>query len=396
MPKTRLVILGATGSIGSSALDVVRSQMHSFDVVGMSCNHSLPELEQLGQEFNCSRLWALGTRSGDERAMLDFLRVEAVDAVLVAISGSASLVPTLAAMQASRRILLASKEVMVMAGDLVDQEAQRLGVDIIPIDSEHNAVLQCWSQALARDRDDAVEQITLTASGGPFWQTPLEQLPAITRAQACAHPQWSMGAKISIDSATMMNKALEVIEAARLFHLEPESIKVLIHPQAIVHALVRYQDGAEVAQLGRPDMRTAIAYALAYPERMALPTPRLDLAQLQKLEFYQVDNLRFPALELGYQALRSAQSYAVALNAANEVAVAAFLDHTIKFTDIVPLVASALDQIAPTSCPDLETILDVDQRARQICSQQLQRIETVAKRHLFAPSVVRKCSFTIE
>ena len=374
MPKTRLVILGATGSIGSSALDVVRSQAHSFDIVGMSCNHSLPELEQLGQEFNCSRLWALGTRSGDERAMLDFLRVEAVDAVLVAISGSASLVPTLAAMQASRRILLASKEVMVMAGDLVDQEARRLGVDIIPIDSEHNAVLQCWQQALERDRDDAVEQITLTASGGPFWQTPLEQLSTITPAQACAHPQWSMGAKISIDSATMMNKALEVIEAARLFHLEPKSIKVLIHPQAIVHALVRYQDGAEVAQLGRPDMRTAIAYALAYPERMALPTPRLDLAQLQKLEFYQVDNLRFPALDLGYQALRSAHSYAVALNAANEVAVAAFLGHNIKFTDIVPLVANALDQIAPINCPDLETILDVDHKARQFCSQQLQRI----------------------
>ena len=374
MPKTRLVILGATGSIGSSALDVLRSQAHSFDVVGMSCNHSLPELEQLGQEFNCSRLWALGKRSGDERAMLDFLRSQAVDAVLVAISGSASLVPTLAAMQASRRILLASKEVMVMAGNLVDQEARRLGVDIIPIDSEHNAVLQCWRQALERDRDDAVEQITLTASGGPFWQTPLEQLSAITPAQACAHPQWSMGAKISIDSATMMNKALEVIEAAHLFHLEPESIKVLIHPQAIVHALVRYQDGAEVAQLGRPDMRTAIAYALAYPERITLPTPRLDLAQLQKLEFYQVDSSRFPALKLGYQALRSAHSYAVALNAANEVAVAAFLDHSIKFTDIVPLVASALDQIAPTNCPDLETILDVDHKARQFCSQQLQRI----------------------
>ena len=235
-------------------------------------------------------------------------------------------------------------------------------------------MLQCWRQALERDRDDTVEQITLTASGGPFWQTPLEQLPAITRAQACAHPQWSMGAKISIDSATMMNKALEVIEAARLFHLEPKSIKVLIHPQAIVHALVRYQDGAEVAQLGRPDMRTAIAYALAYPERMALPTPRLDLAQLQKLEFYQVDNLRFPALDLGYQALRSAHSYAVALNAANEVAVAAFLGHNIKFTDIVPLVANALDQIAPINCPDLETILDVDHKARQFCSQQLQRI----------------------
>ena len=374
MPKNRLVILGATGSIGSSALDVVRSQAHSFDVVGMSCHQRLPELTQLGREFNCSRLWALGVRSSDERAMLDFLRSEAVDAVLVAISGSASLVPTLAAMQASKRILLASKEVMVMAGDLVDQEAQRLGVDIIPIDSEHNAVLQCWPQALELDRDDAVEQITLTASGGPFWQTPLEQLSAITPAQACAHPQWSMGAKISIDSATMMNKALEVIEAARLFHLEPDAIKVLIHPQAIVHALVRYQDGAEVAQLGRPDMRTAIAYALAYPERMTLPTPRLDLAQLQKLEFYQIDSSRFPALELGYQALRSAHSYAVALNAANEVAVVAFLGHNIKFTDIVPLVANALDQIAPTSCPDLEAILDVDQRARQICSQQLQSI----------------------
>ena len=372
-PKQKLIILGATGSIGTSAMAVLRAHPQLFQLVGMSAYQNSQALQQLAAEFNCSRCWLLCQDS--QADMLAYLRAAEVDSVLVAISGAAALLPTLAAIKGSKRVLLANKEVMVMAGALIKAEAQRHGCELIPVDSEHSAVLQCWPQALAGEAQAArsVEQITLTASGGPFWQSPLEQLAEVSVEQACAHPQWRMGAKISVDSATMMNKALEVIEAGRLFDLSAEAIKVLIHPQSIVHALVRYCDGAEIAQLSPPDMRTAIAYALAYPQRLPLPTARLDLARLARLDFYPVDYQRFPALRLGYQALASANSAAIVFNAANEMAVSAFLRRAIKFTDILPLVERTLDQIASSPCTELDDILAVDQQAREQTQAMLER-----------------------
>ena len=372
-PKQKLIILGATGSIGTSAMAVLRAHPQLFQLVGMSAYQNSQALQQLAAEFNCSRCWLLCQDS--QADMLAYLRAAEVDSVLVAISGAAALLPTLAAIKGSKRVLLANKEVMVMAGALIKAEAQRHGCELIPVDSEHSAVLQCWPQALAGEAQVArsVEQITLTASGGPFWQSPLEQLSEVSVEQACAHPQWRMGAKISVDSATMMNKALEVIEAGRLFDLSVEAIKVLIHPQSIVHALVRYCDGAEIAQLSPPDMRTAIAYALAYPQRLPLPTARLDLARLARLDFYPVDYQRFPALRLGYQALASANSAAIVFNAANEIAVSAFLRRAIKFTDILPLVERSLDQIASSPCTELDDILAVDRQAREQTQAMLER-----------------------
>ena len=372
-PKQKLIILGATGSIGTSAMAVLRAHPQLFQLVGMSAYQNSQALQQLAAEFNCSRCWLLS--HGSQADMLAYLRSAEADSVLVAISGAAALLPTLAAIKGSRRVLLANKEVMVMAGALIKAEAQRHGCELIPVDSEHSAVLQCWPQALAGEAQVArsVEQITLTASGGPFWQSPLEQLSEVSVEQACAHPQWRMGAKISVDSATMMNKALEVIEAGRLFDLSAEAIKVLIHPQSIVHALVRYCDGAEIAQLSPPDMRTAIAYALAYPQRLPLATARLDLAQLARLDFYPVDYQRFPALRLGYQALGSTNSAAIVFNAANEMAVSAFLRRAIKFTDILPLVERTLDQIASSPCTELDDILAVDRQAREQTQAMLER-----------------------
>ena len=373
VPKQKLIILGATGSIGTSAMAVLRAHPQLFQLVGISAYQNSQALQQLAAEFNCSRCWLLN--QGSQAEMLAYLRSAEVDSVLVAISGAAALLPTLAAIKGSKRVLLANKEVMVMAGALIKAEAQHHGCELIPVDSEHSAVLQCWPQALAGEAQVArsVEQITLTASGGPFWQSPLEQLSEVSVEQACAHPQWRMGAKISVDSATMMNKALEVIEAGRLFDLSGKSIKVLIHPQSIVHALVRYCDGAEIAQLSPPDMRTAIAYALAYPQRLPLPTARLDLARLARLDFYPVDYQRFPALRLGYQALASANSAAIVFNAANEIAVSAFLRRAIKFTDILPLVERSLDQIASSPCTGLDDILAVDRQAREQTQAMLER-----------------------
>ena len=372
-PKQKLIILGATGSIGTSAMAVLRAHPQLFQLVGMSAYQNSQALQQLAAEFNCPRCWLLS--QGSQAEMLAYLRSAEADSVLVAISGAAALLPTLAAIKGSKRVLLANKEVMVMAGELIKAEAQRHSCELIPVDSEHSAVLQCWPQALAGEVQAArsVEQITLTASGGPFWQSPLEQLAEVSVEQACAHPQWRMGAKISVDSATMMNKALEVIEAGRLFDLSGKFIKVLIHPQSIVHALVRYCDGAEIAQLSPPDMRTAIAYALAYPQRLPLATARLDLAQLARLDFYPVDYQRFPALRLGYQALGSANSAAIVFNAANEIAVSAFLRRAIKFTDILPVVERTLDQIASSPCTELDDILAVDRQAREQTQAMLER-----------------------
>ena len=363
--RQRIVILGATGSVGSSALAVLRAWPQRFEVVGLSAHHEQDQLEALAMEFACQNHW-LSSVEAQYRSMLAFLASEPIDAVLVAIAGSAALQPTLAALVRGRRLLLASKEVLVMAGELVMTRARELAVDVVPIDSEHSAVLQCWPQALESRSTEDVEAITLTASGGPFWHHSLAELANVSVEQACAHPRWSMGRKISVDSATMMNKALEVIEAAQLFALPAARIKVLVHPQSIVHALVRYQDGVELAQLCLPDMRSAIAYALSHPQRLPLELPRLDLAEIGELSFYQPDPERFRAPVLAFQALESANGAAIALNAANETAVQAFLAGEIKFVDIVPLAAQAMEQLGARACADLAEIIELDTRARAL------------------------------
>jgi len=290
-----------------------------------------------------------------------------VDSVMAAIVGAAGLVPTLAAVRAGKRVLLANKEALVMAGPLFMAEVRRGGAVLLPIDSEHNAIFQ----SLPADYDGSldargVRRILLTASGGPFRTTPLEQLARVTPEQACAHPNWVMGRKISVDSASMMNKGLEVIEAHWLFNASAERIQVVIHPQSVIHSLVEYVDGSVLAQLGNPDMRTPIAHALSYPERIEAGVESLDLFRIGQLNFEPPDEQRFPCLPLAYHALRAEGSAPTLLNAANEVAVAAFLARRLPFLRIADTIAAVLDRIAVTPLPDLESVMDADAKARRV------------------------------
>jgi len=287
------------------------------------------------------------------------------DAVMAAIVGGAGLRSTLAAAGAGKRVLLANKEALVMAGPLVVRAARESGAELLPVDSEHNAVFQCFS-----DRD-SVNKIILTASGGPFRATPLDQLDAVTPDEACAHPNWVMGRKISVDSATMMNKGLEVIEARWLFDLPAERIEVLIHPQSIVHSLVEYIDGSLIAQLSNPDMRVPIAHALAHPGRIASGARPLDLASLRSLSFERPDHQRFPCLKLAYAALRAGGAAPAVLNAANEVAVEAFLAGRIRFTAIAPVIEDTLSGIAAAPADSLGEVLEADALARRKAGERI-------------------------
>jgi 1-deoxy-D-xylulose-5-phosphate reductoisomerase len=284
---------------------------------------------------------------------------------MAAIVGAAGLAPTLAAVQRGALVALANKEVMVCAGALVTAEARRCGARLLPVDSEHNAIFQVFDV----DEAHAIERIMLTASGGPFRERPLAAMAAVTPAEAVAHPNWRMGAKISVDSATMMNKGLEVIEAHHLFALPGERIEVVVHPQSVVHGLVYYKDGSVLAQLGSPDMRTPIANALGWPRRIAAPSPRLDLAQLGRLTFEAPDPERFPALALARAALASGGGAPTVLNAANEVAVAAFLDERIGFLDIAAIVARTLDLLPDCRIDSLDDIYDADREARAVATR---------------------------
>ena len=377
----RLTILGSTGSIGCSTLEVLRLHRDSFEVFALGARASDGRLLEQCLEFSPTfavledaqaaarlerSLREQGCRTevlAGARALVQVAAAPQTDMVMAAIVGAAGLDSALAAARAGKRVLLANKESLVVAGDLFMQAMRDGGGELLPIDSEHSAILQslpeqreCWPHD--------VREITLTASGGPFRRTDPAQLASITPEQACAHPNWSMGRKISVDSATMMNKALEVIEAHHLFAMPADRIRVLIHPQSIVHSMVTYHDGSVVAQLGAPDMRTPIAYGLSWPRRMASGSSWLDLAQVGRLEFERPDAARFPGLGLAYAALRMPSGACAVLNAANEVAVQAFLDGSLRFTDIHRVNAATLEALGGSAARELDELLDLDARAR--------------------------------
>jgi 1-deoxy-D-xylulose-5-phosphate reductoisomerase len=378
-----LAVLGATGSIGASTLDVVAAHRDRYRVFALTANASADALLELcrihrptyGVLSGVSPSKDLEKRFREQaqtRLLFGAQALEQVagdpgcEAVMAGIVGAAGLASTLAAVRAGKRVLLANKEALVMAGPLVMRTARESGAKLLPVDSEHNAVFQCLSEV------KAVRRILLTASGGPFRALPLDKLDAVTPDQACAHPNWVMGRKISVDSATMMNKGLEVIEARWLFDVEAGRIEVLIHPQSIVHSLVEYVDGSVIAQLSNPDMRVPIAHALAYPERIASGARPLDLAALGDLSFERPDHERFPCLPLAYAALRAGGAAPAALNAANEVAVDAFLAGRLPFAAIAGVIEATLDAVPDMDASDLESIMEIDRIARRKAGERIQ------------------------
>lgn len=384
MSVQTLTILGATGSIGGSTLDVVRRHPDRYRVFALTAFQRMAELADLCREFrpDCAvaataeQAAALtGALRADgivtevlwgEQGLIQVAAHEQVDAVMAAIVGAAGLESALAAARAGKRVLLANKEALVMAGPVFMAAVRENGAVLLPIDSEHNAIFQSLPRGFSRNLDeDGVRRILLTASGGPFRTTPVEAMAAVTPAQAVAHPKWSMGPKISVDSATLMNKGLEVIEASFLFNLPAERIDVVVHPQSIIHSLVEYVDGSVLAQLGNPDMRTPIAHALAYPERIDSGVAPLDLFQVARLDFEAPDLDRFPCLGLAYRALREGGRSPAVLNAANEVAVAAFLDGGIGFSAIPRLIAAVLDEVGTGAVHSLGDVREADRLARQ-------------------------------
>ena len=385
MPVKQVAILGSTGSIGVNTLDVIRAHPDRFKVVALTaakqvdllagqCAEFRPNIAVVADADGAARLSKILLEKNintqvlhGPQALVSAVTESHCDTVMAAIVGAAGLVSALAAAKAGKRVLLANKEALVMSGDLFMQAMKLGGGELLPIDSEHNAIFQCLPNQFSKAPNPSfgVEELWLTASGGPFRNTPLDQLASITPEQACAHPNWVMGRKISVDSATMMNKGLEVIEAFWLFGLPLEKIKVLIHPQSVVHSMVRYRDGSVLAQLGQPDMRTPIAYGLAWPERIEAGVAPLSLAQLANLSFADPELERFPCLSLAFAAAKAGGTAPAVLNAANEVAVAAFLDEGLPYLQIPRVVDSVLNSISSVNADSLELILDVDARARQ-------------------------------
>lgn len=382
-----ITILGSSGSIGESTLDVVSRHPDRFrifalsgysriDILARQCASFRPRYVVAGTETAAKELRARVDRETTvlwgEQALVDVAADPEVDVVMAAIVGAAGLLPTLAAARSGKRVLLANKESLVMAGALFMDAVRQHGATLLPIDSEHNAIFQCLPPGYGRPEASGVSKILLSASGGPFRCTPIADLSSVTPAQACAHPNWSMGQKISVDSATMMNKGLEVIEACWLFNVSSSQVEVVIHPQSIVHSLVSYVDGSVLAQLGNPDMRTPIAHALAWPERMASGVNPLDLVKIGRLDFETPDGSRFPCLALAREAARCGQDYPAALNAANEVAVGAFLAGKIAFTRISAVVASVLDGWQATEPVDLASVQHSDKLARKLAEDQVE------------------------
>jgi 1-deoxy-D-xylulose-5-phosphate reductoisomerase len=386
-----ICVLGSTGSIGVNTLQVVRAHPDLFaikaltahrnvEVLAQQCIEFKPELAVVGSASAAQHLQDLlqaaniktDVQYGPE-ALATASTLSSVDTVMAAIVGAAGLMPTIEAAKLGKRILLANKESLVMAGDIFMAAVAQSGAELLPIDSEHNAIYQCLPDANtsnggARGQYSTlgVKEILLTASGGPFRNHSLDQLASVTPDQACAHPNWVMGRKISVDSATMMNKGLEVIEAHYLFGLPAEQIKVLIHPQSVIHSMVRYVDGSVIAQLGQPDMKTPIAYGLGWPNRIDGGVEELDFMKLGQLHFEEVDSQKFPSLKLAYQALSLGGLMPTVLNAANEVAVEAFLMQKIKFTQIADVVEKTLEQFSVSAADQLDAILAIDQESRTI------------------------------
>lgn len=378
-----ITILGSTGSIGVSTLDVVarhpdRYRIHALtghsrvEALAEQCVKFRPELAVVGSAAAAEQLssllrpHALGIEVAyGEAALCEAASGAGCTTVMAAIVGAAGLKPTLAAAQAGKKVLLANKEALVISGPIFMEAIASSGAVLLPIDSEHNAIFQCLPLGYQRvPQDHGIRKILLTASGGPFLDRELSTLAEVTPEQAVAHPNWSMGRKISVDSATMMNKGLEVIEAHWLFGAPPEQIEVVIHPQSVIHSMVAYADGSVLAQLGNPDMRTPIAHALAYPERIDSGVAAIDLARIAQLDFRQPDFDRFPCLKLAFDALKAGGSAATVLNAANEVAVEAFLERRIGFRRIPELIADVLDSLPSVAIDGLESLLEQDRAAR--------------------------------
>jgi len=381
MKKQRLTVLGSTGSIGTSTLDVVSRHPDRFEVFALSAATQVDLM--LAQCAQFKPRYAVMASAAHGQALAEKIKVNGlptqvlqareaietiashpdVDAVMAAIVGAAGLAPCLAAARAGKRLLLANKEALVVGGGLFMQTVREGGATLLPIDSEHSAIFQCLPEDPAT-WSDRVDSILLTASGGPFRQRDPSTLSQITPAQACAHPNFSMGRKISVDSATMMNKALEVIEARWLFDLHPDQIKVVIHPQQIIHSMVQFKDASILAQLGTPDMRVPIACGLAWPDRIESGASRLDFSTLAALAFEDADARRFPGLHLSWQALKAIEGTTAVLNAANEVAVGAFLSGRLRFDHIHAVNLATLEQVSPSKPDSLEALLDIDARAR--------------------------------
>jgi 1-deoxy-D-xylulose-5-phosphate reductoisomerase len=385
MSRRTVTILGATGSVGRSTLDLIEREPDRYEVLALTARQDIAGLADAARRVNAKRAVIADKRL--HRALQDTLVgtgisvgsgcdavVEAAGAgadwTMAAIVGIAGLRPVMEALKGGRVVALANKEALVTAGDIMTAAARNQGATLLPVDSEHNAIFQCFDAG----QPEAVRRITLTASGGPFRTRSLEEMRSVTPEQAVAHPNWSMGAKISIDSATLMNKGLELIEAFHLFPLAVENFDIVIHPQSVVHSLVEYKDGSVLAQLGAPDMRIPIAYALAWPERMETSCARLDLARIGSLDFEAPDPERFPALSLARQALGEGGARPAILNAANELAVASFLDRKLAFLDIAAVVSETLQRYHPSAPTSLDEVFAIDEEARRIAKSVSRRL----------------------
>jgi 1-deoxy-D-xylulose-5-phosphate reductoisomerase len=392
-----VTILGATGSIGLSTLDVIERHPDLYRVVALTANRDRKRLLELARRHRPEvlvmaderqaemlagevRNEGLGARVlGGVRGLDEVAALPQTDYVMAAIVGAAGLRPTLAAARAGKRVLLANKEALVMSGKLFMDEIRNNGAELLPIDSEHNAVFQCMPPDFSRGLGEVgVERIWLTASGGPFRDLAVDQLEGVTPEQACAHPNWDMGRKISVDSATMMNKGLEVIEACWLFETTSDHVEVILQPQSVIHSMVAYADGSVLAQLGNPDMRTPIAHALAWPERIASGVEALDMLAVGRLDFRPADTDRFPCLRLAREALEAGGTATALLNAANEVAVELFLERRIAFTDIPRLVEHVLGSVGARQADRLEVILAADREARESAYAHAAELKGVA------------------
>lgn len=390
----QVCILGATGSIGQSTLKVLSKHPTQYTVYAVTAQHRIDELVQICQTFNPKVVVVPSTKVDelqqklkqyhlnhieiltDEAGLVAVAQDSNVDIVMAAIVGAAGLLPTLAAVKAGKRVLLANKESLVMSGELMMNAVKQHGALLLPVDSEHNAIFQCLPPDYlqlnhTQSPQLGVSQLLLTASGGPFLTFSSEQLQHVTPEQACKHPNWSMGRKISVDSATLMNKGLELIEACHLFGLDEQFITVVIHPESIIHSMVQYVDGSTLAQMGNPDMCTPIAHALAYPQRLETDVPALDLFQIAQLNFTSPDVIRFPALTLARQAMQAGGVAPAILNAANEIAVEAFLNHQLSFVEIPHVVEHTLTLLDHSSTESIEHILEVDQVARTVAQQYI-------------------------
>lgn len=386
----QICILGSTGSIGISTLDVIRLHKNKYTVVSLSANSSVEKVLEQCIEFKPKTVVMASEFHAKELAIrlldnnLDFIEVKSgiealvelaisnqVDTVMAAIVGAAGLLPTLAAVKAGKRVLLANKEALVTSGGIFIDAIKESGAELLPIDSEHNAIFQSlpWQEQARVGHcelaQNGINKILLTGSGGPFRTWPASDLEHVTPSQACAHPNWDMGRKISVDSATMMNKGLEFIEAKWLFNVEASDIKVVLHPQSTIHSMVQYKDGSVIAQMGNPDMRTPIAHALAYPERIESGVPPLDFFNTPSFEFQSVDFEKYPNLKLAIEACESGQAACTALNAANEVAVAAFLDEKIKFTDIFKINETSVRKFVSEQVSNINEVTSLDNRVRE-------------------------------